>query len=196
MLVEEYLHIINKADCDWSDKIVCCDCCKQESICFNARAFMGAAKMGYICESCLQNGHLAALDLISTKGDSEQLALQLREKYPYFTETEIAQLVADKTQQFESSNPPIKQYTYWAWPALDGDYARFEGMASKELFNDLAFDGNGESLFLKSLENAVDQLSWLQLTSQSTDKKKFNNKRCYVFSSLHSDRILSIVEEL
>jgi len=178
-----------------------CDLCGTETRCFDASLFIGEDEMDAICPGCLAAGELKDMDLYTCEGDIAELRKQLKELNPSATETEIEQLITQKTEELEKTTPALVTWQDWEWPVADGDYCAFIGYGSRPLYNQLAKDKDGKKFFKYSLYSSfTDSSNADELWDESMPGKLIRNGNeaeglsplFYVFRSLHSEKIVTV----
>lgn len=93
-----------------------CDCCGKEAE-FDASVFAGVAEIDAICADCLAAGKLKALDIETNE--------------PKFSDNVIARDI------IRYCTPKLPSWQDIAWPWIDGEYPRFERLASQADFDDI-----------------------------------------------------------
>lgn len=93
-----------------------CDCCGAEAV-FDASLFSGIAEIDAICADCLAAGKLKALDIETNE--------------PQFSDN----ITARDTIRYCTPKLPSWQGIFW--PCIDGEYPRFERIASQADFDDI-----------------------------------------------------------
>lgn len=178
-----------------------CDFCGQEKLCMDASFLFGEEEYDFICPECLAGGKLIDREIFTCDGDIDELRRQLRVLHPEWSEEMIEADAEKKTIVLEKTTPQLISWQDWVWPAADGDYCRFIGYGSKEMFAALAPGTNGQELFKNSLyytidEDVDDDELWEEVLPDE-DITDYNDSAelpvlFYVFRSLHSDRIVTV----
>jgi len=185
------------------ENVTTCDFCKNEKACFDAEAFYGEDKINSICPECLAAGRLLEIDSFTCNGDIDGLKRQLKEIHSDLTSTEIEQIALQKTSLLEKTTPPLLTWQDWEWPCADGDYCRFIGFGSRPLFERLATTSTAEQLFKDSfssgLEDDMDTDELWENVLPEHQIRDFQDSSemdtlFYVFQSLTSDRIVTIMD--
>ena len=177
-----------------------CAICRVEKKCFDAGIFFGEDAIKAICPDCLAGGGLMDLDIYTCNGDAGGLYQQLQVSSPTATEEELNAMVQEKTTGLQKTTPALVTWQDWDWPCSDGDYCVFLAYGSKALYDQLAKDQKGETLFAGSIyytqqEDGDAGELW---TEEMPDKPINNNEEAgeagilfYVFKSLHNDTIIT-----
>jgi len=113
---------------------------------------------------------------------------------------EIESLVNQKTQELEKTTPPVITWQDWDWPCADGDYCMFLSYGSKALYNKLAEDKDGQSLFIDSVYHNLNDADADELWEDSMPAKLIKDNRdadglsplFYVFKSVSGDKIVTL----
>lgn len=178
-----------------------CDTCEQEKICFDAELFYGEDSITAICPECLAGGKLMDKDVFTCEGHIEELRSQLKDIHPEWSVKEIEDDVVWKSSVLEKTTPYLVTWQDWEWPCADGDYCKFIGYGSKELYASLAPGTDREQLFKNSFYDIVledDHIdSFWEGTLPEQAIKDYEESTdfdtlFYVFKSLHSDIIVTV----
>ena len=184
------------------DHITACHFCEEEKACFEAEAFYGEDSIDSICPQCLLDGRLLEIDSTTCNGDIEDLKRQLKELHPSLGNSEVQQIAADRTTALEKTTPPLITWQDWEWPALDGDYGKFIGYGSKELYKRLARGASAQQFFEDSIRNEDEEIDTEYLWDEvitDTEIKDYTESAeqetlFYIFKSLTSDKIVTIMD--
>ena len=177
-----------------------CDICTLEKKCLDAGLFVGEDSINTICLDCLAAGELNEMDIYTCQCDTEELRKQLQSIHPSMSEAEIESVVNQKTQELEKTTPPVITWQDWDWPCADGDYCMFLSYGSKALYNKLAEDKDGQSLFIDSVYHNLDDADTDELWEDSMPAKLIKDNRdadglsplFYVFKSVSGDKIVTL----
>jgi len=168
-----------------------CEICKQTKISFETMS------NAFICLQCLFDKRLYDRHIFINKGNPQLILSQLKMINSNLSEEQLIRLANDKTKEVEQATPPLVTWQDMRWLCLDGDYGKFIGYASKPFLNSLAKDGDGQSLFKKSLHPELQEYytetQWLEMVPNEliADYHESNEYRVlfYVFKSLTTDNI-------
>ena len=183
------------------DGLTNCDICEREKICFDASLFYGEEQITAICPECLADGKLTDMDIFTCEGDVEELRSQLKDIHPAWSDKEIGDEVARKTTVLEKTTPHLVTWQDWEWPCADGDYCKFIGYGSKDLYASLAPGTDGEQLFKNSFydigleEDHIESFRDGTLPEEAINDYEEStdfDTLFYVFKSLHSDTIVTV----
>jgi len=178
-----------------------CDICNSTTKCFDAAAFFGFDEINAICPGCLVSGKLNDKEIYTVSGDIEELKRQLKILHVAFTDQEIETIALEKTKELEKITPPVISWQDWDWPCADGDYCRFIGYGSKQLYETLAYGSDAKRLFSTSfyydLKDVSDVESLWAEALPGNEIKNYEESReygtlFYVFKSLNSDKVITI----
>lgn len=178
-----------------------CDICLIEKYCFDADLFFGEDELESICAECLGGGALKNKDIYTCDGDIGELKRQLSEINPTLSKSEIKELAKVKTDELEKTTPYLVTWQDWSWPCADGEYCKFVGYGSKELYAKLATVTSAEKLFKSSFyyslieDSDIDYLWDDVLPDDEVVDYKSSAKfgtLFYVFKSLKSDKTITI----
>ena len=174
-----------------------CDICRQNKLCFDAELFYGADNLASVCPECLASGQLKKKDVFTCIGDKVQLSKQIRRLNPALGESEIENIVKQKTIELEKTTPRLLTWQDWNWPCAEGDYCKFIGYGSKPFYKELAKEIPTQDFFRSSfyeLDSYNDDL-WSILPESKIKTYHDSNQYStlfYVFKSLNSDKIVTI----
>jgi len=177
-----------------------CDICSQEKLCFGATNFYGTEELTAICPDCLGNGGLIDRDVSSCSAPIRLLEQQLRDLNPDLSDAEIEAIAKQKTLELEKMTPHLVTWQDFTWPCLDGDYCKFIGFGSKQLYRALAKWQDAKFFFKNSLEEGYiyNEDLWnedMQDNVINSSEESCNNFVIfYVFQSLNSDKIVTLYD--
>lgn len=184
-----------------SDENVCCNICNKDKICFKADLFYGEDEIEFICPECLQSGALKSKNITTCEGDIFELKRQIKNKNQNLSDEEIHELALLKTEELETTTPELITWQDWSWPCSEGDYCKFIGYGSKDLYQSLSNSESAEQFFSDSIyfsqkeETDCDYL-WEEVLPQKAIKNYQESldydTLFYVFKSLHSEKIVTI----
>lgn len=177
-----------------------CNCCGKEKFCYDTGSFYGENKIEAICTDCLGEGLLRKYNITTCTGDITELKKQLKEKYPKKNNDEIEKIALEKTEELEFTTPQLITWQEWFWPCIDGEYCKFIGYGSIELYNKLSNE-KGKKLFEESLYYVLREFSDIEfLWSNCMPEKHIKDYNessefgtlFYLFKSINSEKYVTI----
>jgi uncharacterized protein CbrC (UPF0167 family) len=184
-----------------SDENVCCDLCNKDKICFEADLFYGEEEIDFICPECLQSSALKIKDITTCEADISELKRQIKNKNQNLSDQEIHELALLKTEELETKTPMLVSWQDWFWPCSEGDYCKFIGYGSKDLYQSLSNSESAQQFFSDSIyfsqkEESDCNYLWEAVLPQKAIKNYQDSENYgtlfYVFKSLHTDKIVTI----
>ncbi|MGC4099857.1 CbrC family protein [Ferruginibacter sp.] len=178
-----------------------CDTCGNSTACFDGTVFYGEESIDAICPACLANGALDVMDIQTNTGDTKELKRQLKERNSDLNDAAIKKLVKTKTQELEKQTPHLISWQDWDWPCAEGDYCRFIGYGSKEMYESLAAGKDAKDIFAASIYYSVADeedadILWDEYLPgkaiKNYEESSAHGVLFYVFKSQHSDKLVSL----
>lgn len=176
-----------------------CSICNWKGKCMDATLFYGEEMLDAICPKCLKAGKLKERQIFTNDGDTETLLDQLVALYPAATNEEIVAMARARTDELETQTPAILSWQDWKYPAIDGDYGQFIGLASQQDLNELAPNGDGKTFLQQILYRHFRVTETLDHLWENIPPKPFKDIEdsnrdilVYLFKSLTSDKYVAV----
>lgn len=129
---------------------VTCDVCDANRRGY-AGPFFGDGDVDEVCETCIQEGKLAARDVVMNSGDAGALARALRAHDATLDAPAARKLAKERTQELETRTPRPEHWQEHAWPIHCGDYCAYRGEVGVAELTALAGDGDPQAFFAAHL---------------------------------------------
>lgn len=113
--------------------------------------FYGLHHVEFVCEECLFSGKLSDVEGTTNSWSDFSVREQLEELHPELNETQINNLVEERSAEIKYRTPHLVTWQDFTWPVHCGDYCRFIKEAGKADLNNLAKDGDGQVYFSQHL---------------------------------------------
>ncbi len=116
--------------------------------------FRGAARLEFVCETCLESGRLAEAGGRTNRPAQNDLSRQLRAAHPAHSAEQIASLAGQRTDELEGRTPLIVSWQKLLWPAHCGDYCVFVKEIGRPDLKKLDAKGSGRKFFKTHLHRS------------------------------------------